>query len=107
MRACVQLTNKRDRLCSTGAQRRKFEKEDEVVLQQLCGHIRHGQANAIQYQRQVDKAAVAQQVSGERQATYDESIGAFTGLVRSRARAVAMQPMQRPNPDWPSRAKVS
>lgn len=64
--ACVQLTNKRDRLCSSGAQRRKFEKEDEVVLQQLCGHIRHGQANAIQYQRQVDKAAVAQQVSGER-----------------------------------------
>ena len=69
MRACVQLTNKRDRLCSTGAQRRKFEKEDEVVLQQLCGHIRHGQANAIQYQRQVDKAAVAQQVSGERLTT--------------------------------------
>ena len=58
----LQLTNKRDRASSSGAQRRKFEKEDEAVLQQLCGHIRHGQGNAIQYQRQVDKAAVAQQV---------------------------------------------
>jgi hypothetical protein len=80
----VQLTNKRDRLCSTGAQRRKFEKEDEVVLQQLCGHIRHGQANAIQYQRQVDKAAVAQQVSGERLTT-NRSVHSQGSCARERA----------------------
>jgi hypothetical protein len=64
MMGVVQVTNKCPMLDAEGKEiARKFEREDVVMLSQLCKHIKHSQANSICFHHQVDKARISTQIA--------------------------------------------